>query len=452
MNAVAPITKSVSTNPLKTSAPLGAALAWLGVDGAVPLFHGSQGCTAFALVLLVRHFKEMIPLQTTAMNEVSTIVGGADHVEEALLNLKKRMNPRFIGICSTALTETRGEDFVGDLRLIRARREEELKGVEVVFASTPDFSGAMEEGWAKAVTATIETLVPAGRGATVKGQVNVLAGLHLSPADVEALRDTIESFGLKPIVLPDLSCSLDGAVADEWRATARGGVTVEEIAAMGRSEATLVIGEHMRAPGQALEQRAGVPNLWFDHLTGIEACDRLCVELAHLGHCSVPPRLRRERARLVDVMLDGHFFFAGRKMAVAAEPDLLLATTRLMHDLGAEISAAITTTAGSTALTQIPAREVLVGDLGDLEARAKGADLIATHSHGRQAAERLHVPHLRIGFPIFDRLGAAYRRTALYDGSRQAIFEIANLFQADHREVTPDSLNPFLLRQKEMRA
>ena len=137
MNALSPVSRSLSTNPLKTSAPLGAAMAFLGVEGAVPLFHGSQGCTAFALVLLVRHFKEAIPLQTTAMNEVSTILGGADHVEEALLNLKKRMNPKLVGICSTALTETRGEDFEGDLRLILTRRADEMAGTEVVFASTP---------------------------------------------------------------------------------------------------------------------------------------------------------------------------------------------------------------------------------------------------------------------------------------------------------------------------
>ncbi|WP_282189942.1 nitrogenase component 1 [Azospirillum argentinense] len=58
--------KAASTNPLKMSQPLGAALAFLGVDRCMPLFHGSQGCTAFGLVLLVRHFREAIPLQTTA--------------------------------------------------------------------------------------------------------------------------------------------------------------------------------------------------------------------------------------------------------------------------------------------------------------------------------------------------------------------------------------------------
>ena len=42
MNAQSPVAKPLSTNPLKSSAPLGAAMAYLGVEGAVPLFHGSQ--------------------------------------------------------------------------------------------------------------------------------------------------------------------------------------------------------------------------------------------------------------------------------------------------------------------------------------------------------------------------------------------------------------------------
>ena len=71
--------KPLSASPLKLSAPLGAAMAFMGIEGCMPLFHGSQGCTAFALVMLVRHFREAIPLQTTAMNEVSTILGGILH-------------------------------------------------------------------------------------------------------------------------------------------------------------------------------------------------------------------------------------------------------------------------------------------------------------------------------------------------------------------------------------
>ena len=63
--------RACTTNPLKLSPALGGSLAFLGIDRCLPLLHGSQGCTAFALVLMVRHFREAIPLQTTAMSELS---------------------------------------------------------------------------------------------------------------------------------------------------------------------------------------------------------------------------------------------------------------------------------------------------------------------------------------------------------------------------------------------
>ncbi|MCI1796289.1 MAG: nitrogenase iron-molybdenum cofactor biosynthesis protein NifN, partial [Acetobacter lovaniensis] len=150
--------KAASLNPLKSSAPLGAALAYLGIEKGIPLFHGAQGCTSFALVLSVRHFKEAIPLQTTAMDEVATVLGGASNLEEALLTLVRRMKPGFIGVATTALVETRGEDSEGDLRLIMERNPE-LAETKVVLASTPDYAGALEEGWASATTAIINSLV-----------------------------------------------------------------------------------------------------------------------------------------------------------------------------------------------------------------------------------------------------------------------------------------------------
>ena len=39
---------------------------------------------------------------------------------------------------------------------------------------------------------------------------------------------------------------------------------------------------------------------------------------------------------------------------------------------------------------------------------------------------------MRVGFPIFDRLGAQHRRTALYEGTRDLMFEVANIVQAHH--------------------
>ena len=134
--------KACAVNPLKMSQPLGASFAFLGLDACMPVMHGSQGCTSFGLVLLVRHFKEAIPLQTTAMNEVTTILGGLDNIEKAILNIRQRAKPQLIAICSTGLTETKGDDVEGYLELVR-KKHPELADTALVYVSTPDYAGAL---------------------------------------------------------------------------------------------------------------------------------------------------------------------------------------------------------------------------------------------------------------------------------------------------------------------
>ena len=439
MNSILNPARAASTNPLKVSPALGAALAFLGIDRCIPLFHGSQGCTAFALVLMVRHFREAIPLQTTAMNELSTILGGADHVEEAIINLRSRAQPRVIGLCSTALTETRGEDMAGDLKQI-TRNHPEWSDLDIVYASTPDYMGGLQEGWSSAVKATIESLVPAATGQKTLRQVNLLPGSHLTPADVEELRDLIEGFGLQTVVLPDLSRSLDGWVPDTHVPTSLGGTTVAEIRSLSQSAMTFAVGEQMRPAAAALTARAGVPYRVFPSMTGLDAVDAMVETLIEISGSGPSDRVKRERSRLVDAMLDAHFPFGEAKIAIAAEPDLLLALARLVTSLGAKVTTAVTTVS-SELLGDIPADTVCIGDLGDLEDAAAGTDLILTNAHGAAPAQRLGLPLYRVGFPIFDRLGAAHALSVGYRGTRRLIFDLGNLL-LDHsgeHEAAQDS-------------
>ena len=152
----------------------------------------------------------------------------------------------------------------------------------------------------------------------------------------------------------------------------------------------------------------------------------------------VPIKFRRQRSQLVDAMLDGHFFFGGKKIAIGAEPDLLWATASWLAEMGCELTALVTTTK-SPVLSELPAEEVVIGDLEDLELRAKGCDLLITHSHGRQAAERLDIPFFRMGIPMFDRLGSAHQLSVGYRGTRRLIFEIGNMFLASGHENHPGS-------------
>jgi nitrogenase molybdenum-iron protein NifN len=104
---------------------------------------------------------------------------------------------------------------------------------------------------------------------------------------------------------------------------------------------------------------------------------------------------------------------------------LLLAVGSLLQEMGAELRCCVSTSK-SAAHALLPTDQVILGDLEDLERGAADCDLLITHSHGRQAAERLKKPLLRIGFPVFDRVGNAHRRMVGYRGTMDLIFEVAN--------------------------
>jgi len=438
MASVSEVRKAAAVNSLKMSQPLGASFAFLGLGSCMPVMHGSQGCTSFGLVVLVRHFKEAIPLQTTAMNEVTTILGGYENIESALLNIRKRAQPKIIAICSTGLTETKGDDVEGYLKLARQKRPE-LADTEIVYVSTPDYVGAFEDGWAKACAAIFRQLALPEVSKRAK-RVNLLPGWHLSAADIDELRETIESFGLEVVVAPDVSGSLDGHIPDDWLGTTLGGTTVEQLRNLGSASATIAVGEQMRAAAEVLKDRCSVPYRLFDRLTGLAANDALLQHLSQLSGQPVPAKYRRSRSQLVDAMLDGHFHFGGVRIAIGAEPDLLFAIGSLCVEMGAELPVCITTTQ-SAVLEKMPCVEVLITDLEDMERLAgeRDCDVLMTHSHGRQMAERLHRPLIRIGIPVFDRIGNSHRLSVGYRGTRNLIFEIANTVQAIEHHNHPES-------------
>ena len=424
MAAVISRQKSVAVNPLKQSQPLGATLAFLGLKGMMPLLHGSQGCTAFAKVSLVRHFREAIPLATTAMTEVTTILGGEENVEQAILTLVEKSNPQIIGLCTTGLTETRGDDMEGILRSIR-KRHPELYDLPIVFVSAPDFRGALQDGFAAAVESMMRELPQPGE--TRPQQVTLLMSSAFSPGDVQELKEITAAFGLIPIVVPNLSASLDGHLDDSYSSVTTGGTSLAELREIGSSVYTLAFGESMRPSAQILEKRFGIPFEVFPQITGLGAVDELLQGLSDLSGIAVPEKYRYQRRQLQDAMLDTHFYFGRKRVCLALEPDLLFATVGLLMAMGAEIQAAVTTTK-SPILEELPIETVIIGDLEDFEDLASGADLLITNSHGAEISQRLKSPLFRQGFPILDRLGNGYSCSVGYRGTIQLLFELGNLF------------------------
>jgi len=438
MTTVTSPKKSVAVNPLKLSQPLGASLAFLGLKKMMPLFHGSQGCTAFAKVILVRHFREAIPLSTTAMSEVSTILGGEENITKAILTLVEKSNPEIIGLLTTGLTETRGDDMQGILKNFR-QNYPELNSLPIIFVSTPDYKGAMQDGY----NAAVEAIVTADYGTEenlklpTQPIVTILAGSLLSPKDVDEIKKIVSTFGLTPLVVPDISGSLDGHLDDEYNNTTSGGTSLSQLRLLSQSRFTLAIGESMRKSAEILQEKFGTNYAVFPRLAGLGAMDNFIWQLTQIVNSlneqnlvlqhQVPDEYSRQRRQLQDAILDTHFYFGRKRISLALEPDLLYQTSWLLKEMGAEIQAAVTTTK-SPILADLPIDEVVVGDLEDFEDLAAGSDLLITNSHGKGISQRLNIPLYRMGYPIFDRLGNGQRCLIGYQGTMQFLFDVGNIF------------------------
>ena len=434
--------KALSVNPLKASQPIGGSLATLGFNRAMPMLHGSQGCTAFAKVFFVRHFREPIPLQSTAMDQGSSVMGAHENVREGIKTIAEKSRPALITILTTGLAETQGADVHRNVREFKDAHPE-FADIAVVGVNTPDFTGSVETGYAATLTEILRAVVPDAKTAGTypgkrKKQVNVLASYILTPGDLEALRDIFEQFQLRPVFIPDISDSLDGCLTDEdFSPVTIGGTPLSELLTVGDALATIVIGESLNKAAEVLEEKTGVPTYTLGHLYGLKANDALISALIEISGREVPERIERQRAQLQDAMLDTHFMLGQLRIAIAADADLLSAFVDLVQEMGAEVVTAVTS-CNVPLLTKIPVATIKIGDLEDMElsSREHKAQLVIGNSHAVDTAERLGVPILRAGFPLYDIIGGYQKTWIGYRGTRQTLFDLANLvINFSHEEI-----------------
>ena len=208
---------------------------------------------------------------------------------------------------------------------------------------------------------------------------------------------------------------------------------------MGDSAATLVLGNSMFGAADLLKERTGVPDYRFDSLMGLDPVDSFVAVLAGISGKPVPEKIERQRAQLQDAMVDCHFMLGFARVAIAADPDLLFGFAQLVDEMGCEVVAAVAP-ARANILQSVSAAQVAIGDLEDMEnaARSNGAQLIISNSHAVETARRLGVPLLRAGFPQYDLIGGYQRLWIGYRGTRQTLFDLANLLvEHGHHEVEP---------------
>lgn len=411
--------RSLQINPFKLSAPMGATLAFLGVHQCMPLMHGGQGCASFTKVFYTRHFAEPIALQTTAVTDVTAILDGGDiSISESVKNISSKVTPELIGLYTTGLTETKGDDISG----IAKRLE-----VPLVYVNTPDYEGGLEQGWAASCSAMIRQLTRP----TTHVDDNLLVLLphvSLTPLEVEKIADLISAFGFNVVALPDLSSSLDGHLGEKQAALSSGGIRVEQIRDLAQAGLVISVGASMIPCAEELQKKnPQIRHHHFPHLAGLVATDELIkVLLDETGFHAPPLQVGRWRNRLRDALLDCHFALGKTRFILTGEPDQVAALCAIISEAGGKAVAVIAAT-DSLALDDLNADRVMVGDLGDAEDLIADYDLIIGGTHVEALADRLSKGALLRGFPNWEQLGNQLVHDCLYEGGAYFLFEVANV-------------------------
>jgi len=427
-----------TTNACKLCTPLGAALAFRGIEGAIPFLHGSQGCATYMRRYIISHFREPMDIASSALGEKHAIHGGGPNLKKGLLNAMQKYGATVLGVATTCLTETIGDDVARLLHEFRAEFAD-LPLAELVHVSTPSYNGTHMDGFHDAVRAVAEQLCI--ERAPAHGGVNLMPGF-VSPADIRHLRALCRAFGLTPLILPDISETLDGPALLDYAPIPSGGTPVSGIRAMSGALASLELGRCLAGratAGTSLQDRFNVPLHSLGLPLGIRETDALVRALEEISGRPAPEQLAQERGRLVDSLVDGHKYVSGLRAVVYGEEDLVVGLCAWLSEIGVrpvlaatgakhrDLEARVLAACGDLVREKPVVREG--ADFQDIaeEARTLSPDLLVGHSKGYRYAREWGVPLLRVGFPLHDRFGGQRLLHVGYRGAQSLFDSLVNL-------------------------
>ncbi len=427
---------TATRNACKLCTPLGACLVFKGVRGCIPFLHGSQGCATYIRRYLISHFREPMDIAASNFAEDTAVFGGAKNLQIGLRNVHRQYAPEVIGLATTCLSETIGED----MPALVAEAHEKVPGLSpVVNVSTASYRGSHIDGFHDAVTALATQLAePTPR----HDRIAILPGM-VSAADLRHLRELAAAFGLPSTLLPDYSDTLDGATWSDYEAVPPGGTPVEEIRALSGSPALLELGATLAtsttSAAAQMTERFATPRYALPLPIGINHSDQLLTALSEISGKPIPAPLVAERGRLIDSIVDGHKITFGKRAIIFGEADLVIGLASFLCEIG--VLPALVACGGKTAdftttlraaVPDLPPETIIRNgaDFADIsaEARELHPDLLVGNSKGYGLARELEIPLIRTGFPIHDRIGG---QRLLHLGHRgaQILFDtIANAF------------------------
>jgi nitrogenase molybdenum-iron protein NifN len=421
-----------TVNPCSMCMPMGSVLAFKGIEGCMPIFHGSQGCSTYMRLYLAHHFREPVDIASSALSEKGAVYGGAANLKMGLKNVIQGYSPKVIGVATTCLAETIGDDVDQIIREFQAE-EQIAKEVPIISVHTPSYSGSHEEGYYRALIATVRALA---RRNEPNGKVNLVLGSVISPAEVRYIKDLLDCWGCGYLLLPDTSDTFDSPLCEDLPRIPKGGTPLDDIRDMANSVATVTLGGRVdkSSAGAYLEKEFNVRHTVLPLPIGVEYTDLMVAKLEEYTGSKLPGKYENERGRLLDVMVDVHKQLAKVKAAIYGDTEMVLGIAKLMAELGMDprilATGAKNHEFAERAAEIAPRSSALCGvDYDDIhkEMISNDVDLMIGPSTGRQISKEEKIPLLRVGLPNHDRFGAARQMFLGYAGAMSLVDDMANL-------------------------
>lgn len=430
-------------NPAKTCQPIGAMYAALGIHRCLPHSHGSQGCCSYHRMHLSRHFRDPIAASTSSFTEGAAVFGGGANLKTALKNIFAIYHPDVIAVHTTCLSETIGDDIP-----VYISQSQVPPGKVVIYANTPSYVGSHVTGFSNMVKGMVKCL--SVNSNQPNGKVNIIPGF-VNPGDMREIKRMLNAMGVRFIMFPDTSGVLDAPLTGKYDMYPAGGTKIEDLIDAGNSSLTLALGSF--ASGDAaneLRKKAKVRPLILHNPIGIRATDRFLMAVSRATGQEITPDLEEERGQVIDVMVDLHDQYQDRNVAVFGDPDIVIALTAFLLELGMVPKYVLTGTPGEGFAREV---ESMLDEAG-IKGRVKaGGDLFTLHqwikeepvdlligtSYGKYIAKAEDIPLVRVGFPILDRGVHSYLPVVGYKGALRLIEMISNaLLEKQDREAADE--------------
>jgi nitrogenase molybdenum-iron protein alpha/beta subunit/MoaA/NifB/PqqE/SkfB family radical SAM enzyme len=448
---------NLTVNPCKMCMPMGAVNALYGIKGAMTILHGSQGCSTYIRRHMATHYNEPIDIASSSLTEQGTVYGGEKNLITGLENLIKLYNPEVIGIATTCLAETIGEDIKRISKTFKETHSE--SNVELIPISSPGYGGTQYDGFCRALRAVIENL---DLDNTKNEKINIITSL-ISPADAREIKEILNSFNIDYILLPDISDNLDGIHKENYERLPSHGTSIDEIKMMAGAKATIEIFSFVNdenSVGRYLEDNFGVENYRVNIPRGLRDTEKFLEVLSKVSGNPIPKKYEVQRGRYLDAMIDSHKYNSEGRIAIYGEPDFVYSTARMCLENGV-MPVVIAVGEKCPSLEEKLDEEVRElgsrlfvkkykimdkADFKDIEKYAVefGANVMVGNSDGRRIEEKHNIPLVRASFPIHDRVGGQRIMSIGYEGSLSLGDEIANVIlgrkESSFRENLYDEL------------